>query len=215
MDIKRYVFPALILLLIIGPVNAQVRTVPLTELEPQQKHLRASELITHILSTYHYKKTNLDDDLSSSILDHYLDNLDQNKAYFLKSDILEFEKYRYRIDDAINNRNLEPAFEIFKRYRKRVSEQINFALEIVKSDFDFNIDESYRYDRRDDDWSADREELNEIWRKRVKNDVLNLKLAEKKNDEIVKTLTKRYQRILKWCNYRSNCILKRSATRWS
>ena len=184
------------MLILVSTTNAQVRTVPITELNPEKKHLRASELITHILTTYHYKKTELNDNLSDTILNNYLDNLDQNKAYFLKTDIIEFEKYRYKIDDAINNENLKPAFQIFKRYRQRLTEQINFALKTVKTDFNFDTDESYRFDRREDDWSPDKTSLNEIWRKRVKNDVLNLKLTGKDKDEIVDTLTKRYNRIL-------------------
>ena len=196
MNIKRKSVLPFLLAFLVSAAGAQVRTVPISELHPEKKHLRASELITHILTTYHYKKTELNDSLSDSILDNYLENLDQNKAYFLKTDINDFEKYRYKFDDAIKNEDLKPAFEIFKRYRQRVSEQINFALKTVKTDFNFNNDESYRFDRREDDWSPDKATLNEIWRKRVKNDVLNLKLTKKDDDEIIDTLTKRYNRIL-------------------
>lgn len=185
-----------LLLLLLSNVNADVRTVSVTELEPEDKHIRASELITHILTTYHYKKTELDDQLSSSIYKHYLENLDQNKAYFLKSDIQEFERYRFKIDDAIMKSDLSPAYDIFKRYRQRVDERITFALKAVQEDFNFNLDESYRFDRRDDDWSESKADLDTLWRKRVKNDVLNLQLTKKETDEIRSTLTDRYKRIL-------------------
>ncbi|MCG8380512.1 MAG: carboxy terminal-processing peptidase [Proteobacteria bacterium] len=169
--------------------------MPVSELGPENKHLRASELITHILTTYHYKKTNLDDNLSDSILTHYLENLDQNKAYFIKADIKDFEKYRYEIDDSILDKNLDPAFEIFKRYRQRVDERINFALKTLDTDFVFTKKESYRFDRREDDWSENKTILDELWRKRIKNDVLNLKLTGKNQDEIKETLADRYKRI--------------------
>lgn len=184
-----------ILLLLLSNVSADIRTVPVSELEPASKHIRASELITHILTTYHYKKTKLDDELSGSIFDHYLENLDQNKAYFLKTDIQEFERYRYEMDDAIIKSELKPAFEIFKQYRQRVDERIKYALETVNFDFSFDIDESYRFDRREDDWSWSKSDLDELWRMRVKNDVLNLKLSGKETDEIRKTLSDRYNRI--------------------
>ena len=187
---------ALFLVLFLNQVSADVRTVPLSELEPTSKDIRASELITHILTTYHYKKTELDDKLSASIFKHYLENLDQNKSYFLKTDIDEFEKYRYKIDDALLNSNLEPAFDIFKHYRKRVDERINYALAALNNDFKFDIDEVYRFDRREDDWAANTSELDEIWRKRVKNDVLNLRLLGKEPEEIKETLSERYKRIL-------------------
>ena len=91
------------LLLVFSNVSADIKTVPASALEPASKHIRASELITHILTTYHYKKTELDDDLSALIYKHYLENLDQNKAYFLKTDIDEFDQYKYEIDDAISD----------------------------------------------------------------------------------------------------------------
>lgn len=184
------------LLLIFSNVCADIKTVPASALEPESKHIRASELITHILTTYHYKKTELDDNLSALIYEHYLENLDQNKAYFLKTDIDEFDHYKYEIDNAIIKSDLEPAFEIFKRYRKRVDERIKFALNTINSDFDFAIDETYRFDRREDDWFANKAELDKLWHKRVKNDVLNLKLTKKEPDEIKKTLSDRYNRIL-------------------
>tara|TARA_R110002072_G_scaffold30092_1_gene94193 strand:- start:14471 stop:16603 length:2133 start_codon:yes stop_codon:yes gene_type:complete len=195
-NIKQRFILAGALILIFSNVCADIKTVPTTELEPESKHIRANELITHILTTYHYKKTELDDNLSALIYKHYLENLDQNKAYFLKTDIDEFDQYKYAIDNAIIRSDLDPAFEIFKRYRQRVDERIQFALSAIDSDFDFNIDETYRFDRRDDDWFANKADLNKLWFKRVKNDVLNLKLAKKEPDEIKKTLTDRYNRIL-------------------
>lgn len=192
---QRFIFAGT-LLLVFSNVCADIKTVPASALEPESKHIRASELITHILTTYHYKKTELDDNLSALIYKHYLENLDQNKAYFLKTDIDEFDQYKYEIDNAIIRSDLDPAFEIFKRYRKRVDERIKFALNTINSDFDFAIDESYRFDRREDDWFANKAELDKLWHKRVKNDVLNLKLTKKEPDEIKKTLTDRYNRIL-------------------
>ena len=173
-----------------------MRYVPVAELEILEKHIRATELITHILTTYHYKKTNINDELSNDILKNYIENLDQNRAYFINSDIKEFNTFKYSLDDAIKKLDLSVAFEIFKIYRQRVEERINFALEVINYDFDFNIDESFRFDRRDDNWMDDKIILDELWRKRVKNDVLNLKLAGKSDDDIKETLSNRYNRIL-------------------
>ncbi len=194
--LKKSFIPLLLLALIFSSASrAEYQEVALADLSPETKHIRASELITHILTTYHYKKMQLDDQLSSSIFDHYFENLDQNRVYFLQADVDEFEKYRYRIDDAIENANLGPAFDIFKRYRTRVDERISFALDTLNSDFTFDKDETYRFDRREAGWAIDKKEMNEIWRKRVKNDFLNLKLAGKETEEIRDTLNKRYTRI--------------------
>ena len=188
-----------LLLMLFLPVfngSATVRVVPISDLVAFEKHTKATELITHILSSYHYKKTELNDELSDAIFKNYLENLDQNKAYFISSDIKAFEKFRYSIDDRIKNSDISLAFDIFKQYRKRVEERINYALEIIDYDFDYSVQESFRFDRRDDNWIGNISDLNELWRKRVKNDVLNLKLAGKNLSDIKKTLSKRYNRIL-------------------
>lgn len=187
---------ALLLLLQLCRVAAEAPVVPVSELAAEQKHIRASELISHIVTTYHYKKTELNDELSSAIYKHYLENLDRNKAYFIQGDLDEFEKYRFRIDDAILDSELEPAFVMFRRYRERVDQRITHALQVLANErFRFDRDESYRYDRREDGWPADSKALDELWRKRVKNDVLNLKLSGKAPGEIKDILGKRYKRI--------------------
>ncbi|OGT34118.1 MAG: tail-specific protease [Gammaproteobacteria bacterium RBG_16_51_14] len=191
---KYYAYLVTSLLLFPFCNRAEIPTVPLTELVPAQKHQQANELITHILSTYHYKKTILDDTLSGTILDKYLESLDQNKSYFLKTDIDEFQQYNDKLDDDIKGSDLSPAFEIFKRYRQRVAERISYAHELLAQDFSFDVDEDYLFDRREGPWAADKTELDEIWRKRIKNDVLNLHLAKKSSDETRDTLLKRYTR---------------------
>ncbi len=159
------------------------------------KHERATEIILHIIDTYHYKKKPLDDELSSEILDNYLASLDPNRSFFLQSDITSFDTYRYLFDDALEEANLDLAFEIFKIYRQRVHERVDQALQLLKTEFDLSLAEDYQFDRRDEPWAASEEALNETWRKRVKNDYLNLKLANKAADEIASTLKRRYQRL--------------------
>lgn len=176
-------------------LHAEIQVVYDNELIPNEKHTRASELITHILSTYHYKKTELNDQLSRQILDNYIDALDSNKSYFTKQDIEEFKQYETKLDDLIKSSQLEPAFDIFKRFRKKVEKRSQYALQMLETNHDFTAKEEYRFDRRDDEWPTSENALDEIWRKRVKNDILNLRLAKKDTDEIKKTLTKRYTRL--------------------
>jgi len=164
-------------------------------LRSESRHERAAEIILHIIDTYHYKKKPLDDELSSQILDNYLDGLDANRSFFPQSDISSFDTYRYLFDDALKDTNLGLAFEIFKVYRQRVDERVDYALQLLETEFDFSVEEQYQFDRRDEPWAANRQELNETWRKRVKNDYLNLKLANKAPDEIASTLKKRYQKL--------------------
>ena len=162
-------------------------------LEPKDYYGEETELINTIISRYHYSKVNLNDSLSEVIFARYFDALDHNKSYFLAKDIKEFEKYKDRFDDLLLKGELKPAYEIFEIYRERANTRLDYVLAILKKGFDFTLDEYYETDRENAEWSANSEEANEIWRKKVKNDALSLKLAGKEWDSVVETLTKRYE----------------------
>ncbi len=185
----------LAVILLAGGVYADIPQVSDTDLVPVKKHEQATEIISRIIDSYHYKKKALDDALSAAILDRYLKNLDPNRHYFLAGDIRSFSVYQDKLDDAIGKRNLAPAFEIFRLYRQRVAERTEYAIALLDRDFTFDTDEDYVFDRSESPWAADSEELDEIWRKRVKNDVLNLRMAGKEAAEYRDTLHKRYTRI--------------------
>jgi len=152
-------------------------------------------MITQLIKRYHYKDTKLSDEQSSAILDRYLDTLDPNRSFFTQKDINDFEPLRYRLDDALEQGNMEPAFLIFDHFDERRIERADYALKLLDQTFDFKKDEDYLFDRRDAAWPKDQAELDSIWRKRVKNDVLALTLAKKEPEKVIETLRKRYERI--------------------
>ena len=168
-----------------------------TTLSPTVDHLRATKIITDFLGRYHYRRVDLDDEFSAIIFKNFLDTLDPTRSYFLATDIARFDKYKFTLDDALLANNLLPAYSIFSTYQKRVSERIEYALLMIEKDFDFDKDESFNVDRDDASWPFTLEQQNDLWRKRIKNDVLSLVLADKKPDEIKKTLNKRYSSVLK------------------
>ncbi|MFC1665333.1 carboxy terminal-processing peptidase [Pseudomonadota bacterium] len=166
-----------------------------TTLIPSEKQERATQLINQYIELYHYKKIALDDELSSVVLDRYIANLDRNRSYFVASDIKQFERFKLDLDDHIKSSRLEPPYSMFVVFRERVSTYTNYAISLLDKDFNFEKDESFTFDRRKSEWATDHEELKGIWRKRVKNDVLNLRLAKQDGNKIKETLKKRYQRI--------------------
>jgi len=179
-------------------VNAdQVDTTQISfdPLFPEPQHQQATRIIVQLLSQNHYKRIAIDDSLSSQAFDRYIDRLDYNHIYFLESDIESFEKYRYRFDDYFRSGRVDAAFEIFNAYEKRVAERLMHVFELLGHEFDFTVDEYIELDREDAPWAKTTEELDEVWRKRIKYEALNLKLAGKGWDEIVKTLRKRYKRV--------------------
>ena len=176
-------------------VFASVDVDDALKLEPNMDQRYASNIATRFLTNYHYKRTRLDDDLSSEIFDAYLDLLDPNRIYFLQSDIDGFERYRFLMDDSLRHSDLLSSYEIFNLYTDRVLERVEYSRTRVQQPFDFTIDEEYQYDREDEPWAKDRTELDELWRKRVKNDYLRLKLTDKEPEKIVETLLERYDNL--------------------
>ncbi len=164
---------------------------------PQPRHEKIGQLVKEFIQKSHYRHAEVDDDLSSLVLDNYIKSLDSNRMYFLTSDIKAFDAYRDKLDDMVGPEPLEPVFDMFEVYRTRARERLNYALKQLDAEPDFSLDEDFKFDRSEMDWAETTEELDEIWRKRVKNDALNLTLADKDWEGVQEVLSKRYLRFLK------------------
>jgi carboxyl-terminal processing protease len=164
---------------------------------PSERQARVARLVSSMFERSHYRQAPVNDPVSSLVLDRYLESLDGLRSYFTAADIEEFERYRYELDDAISEGRLEPAFEIFNRYQQRSRERMKFALAVLDQQPDFTLDESFEFDRRKAPWAKDSAELDELWRKRVKNDAISLMLADKTWPEAREVLAKRYERAAK------------------
>jgi carboxyl-terminal processing protease len=166
-------------------------------LAPESRHENIGELVTTFIQKSHYNHIAVNDDLSSKVMDAYINELDRNRVYMLASDVEFFEKYRLELDDIVRNEPLDPVFDMFSIYRTRVRERFEFALLLLENEPDLTVDEEYQFDREDMEWATTTAELDELWRKRVKNDVLNLALTDKPWEESQEVLRKRYSRYLK------------------
>ena len=167
------------------------------DLGPEPRHEKIGQLVSEFIQKSHYRHAAIDDELSSEVLDRYIEALDNNRMYLLASDVEGFENYRFKLDDMVRSDPLTPVFEMFEVYRTRVRERLNFALLELDTEPDFTIDETYLFDREDQPWIETKSELDELWRKRVKNDALSLRLADKEWTETQEILHKRYKRFLK------------------
>ena len=166
-------------------------------LYPNAKHREQSKLIYQLLSKYHYKKINLDDSLSEKILKKYINSLDPNKEYFFNSDINYFNQYKYQMDDYVMSGYLEPAYEIFTVYNERVKNRIGYVYSLLENEPNFSLDEDLIFDRKNSSWFIDVNEMDDYWRKKIKNSILNLKILGKDWESNKETLDKRYKRFEK------------------
>jgi len=199
----KFLLKALPLLLILTVSNVYAKTSSTLEtLKPLSEHGLTTFEIVNRLAQQHYQRNQirLDNNLSSIVFDRYIKELDGNRSYFIQADIDEFEKYRYRLDDAFRARKVDPAFVIFNRYQQRVSERLKYLLSSVKqgmSKLDFNTSETIHIDRENHAWPQSTGELDKLWHKRLVNSALNLRLSGKKDDKIIELLTKRYNSQIK------------------
>lgn len=150
-----------------------------------------------ILEQAHYSQAPLDEKKSRVFLEDYLEDLDPNRMVFLQSDIDEFrERYGTQLPDYIFKADASPAFEIFNRYKQRRIERSKMIEELLEQDFDFAKDESFMTDRDGLDWPKSADEARELWRKRIKYDMLIGLLADETQEEVLKRLKKRYHLLL-------------------
>ena len=171
-------------------------TDEIAALAPLPVHSNTTRNIVDALSSRHYVTTELNDLLSEQIYQGFLEDLDPSKSYLLASDIAEFDTLRYQLDDTLLRGDAKPAFIIFNRYHQRVLarfESILAQLEKGTDVFDFERDEFLELDREEAPWATNNAELDDLWRRRLKNAVLNLRLADKEPEKIQELLLKRYK----------------------
>jgi len=150
--------------------------------------------VVGILERDHMAKPKIDDETAKKWCKNFLKDLDPQKFYFDKADVAEFSAQATTLDDKIREGNLDFARQVFDRFLKRSDERLATVLELLKDKPDFSIEESYNEDPDTYDFPADAAEAKERWRKRVKLERLQLKVADKvEGDEAVKRLTVRYR----------------------
>ncbi|MDA0147519.1 carboxy terminal-processing peptidase [Vibrio sp. LaRot3] len=175
--------------------NIELKDLPV--LAPEAQHEPASKRVTSRFTRSHYKHFTLDDEFSQAIFERYVELLDYNRNIFTQADIDGFSKWATQIDDQLKSGDNQIAFDIYNESMKRRYQRFQYALSLLDTEMTFDTDESIELDRSEAAWPKDTTELNELWRKRVKYDALNLKLTGKDWDEIKEVLGKRYNNALK------------------
>jgi carboxyl-terminal processing protease len=154
-----------------------------------------SKIVAQMVPRYHLSQVRVDDELSKHLFEKYFKDLDPQKLYFLKSDIEAFEPFKTALDDGVKRGDVEFAHAVFDVYRKRVDERLVLAEEMLDGEFDFTLEDSIHRDASDIAWAASEEEMRQRWHRRVKYDILQLKLADEPMEEILTRLHKRYRNL--------------------
>ncbi len=167
-----------------------------TPLESKEIHGETAVNLLRELQTKHYSAVEIDDNFSSIVFDSYLDILDGSHLYFLKEDVDNLSSHRYTIDDSLKDGSVEAGFDIYNLYYKRILERLIYAVNRVENnipEMDFTQDEFIDLDREEAPYAATVEDLDEIWRLRIKNSVLSLRLTGASEEDIEEKLSERYR----------------------
>ena len=162
--------------LLLGGVVVLVATGLVAQGGPRTNDAKTAEMVARMVEKLHVSQKKLNDATSEALFKKYLSDLDPMKLYFLQSDIDQLARYRTKLDDLVLEGNTDFAYVAFDMYLKRLSERLAMAQRLIDSDFDFTIDESISTETKDLPWAKTEAEINERWRKRIKYDVLSLKL---------------------------------------
>ena len=191
------------ILLAVTPIQSQLTedaNIPAILAEnPVDSHLL--KLVAALSEQAHFSRKKVTNELSPFILINFLEKLDPGKMYFTRSDIRYFQRYRYKIDDALKQGNLEPIYDIFRIYRLRVQQRLGFCVNLLLTqDHNFESDGSYDFNRQVKNWFDDIEELENLWQKKTHNDLLTLILAGQSKEMAIEVLEKRYRRFIRKVN---------------
>jgi len=175
-----------ILSLIAVVVGAQAPT-------PTNNDQDTARIVVQLLEKGHMAKPKIDDAIAIQWCKNFLKDLDPQKVYFEQPDIDQFMAQAATLDDKVKEGNLDFPVMVFDRYKKRSDQMLSTVLEILKQTPDFTTDETIEDDPKLIEYPANAEEAKKRWAKRVKFDLLQLKLDKIEGDEAIKRLTIRYR----------------------
>jgi carboxyl-terminal processing protease len=188
----------LAILLFVSIFTSTVYSTQVDEFTPRDDLAPVTKDIVKKLSRQHYAAPPLDDALSERLLERYLKYIDPGKLYFVADDIKQFEQYKTSLDEQLKKGSVDAGYIIYNKLHQRNISRLDWIIEKLPSfiaNFDFTVDEYISLDSEDLPWASSAAELDERWRKRVKNDVLSMRLNEE--EDIEAALLRRYEYQLK------------------
>ena len=179
-------------------VEPQIKENALVIPKANDQHSISTKRVTARLTQSHYEKFKLDDEFASKIFNRYIDFLDPAHNTFLQSDVEEMRaKYGTKLDDQLYAGELSAAFDMYDLMTKRRYERYKYALSLLDKEPDLKANDQIEVERDKAPFPKTTAEADKLWEERVKNDIINLYLKEKKWSEIKKTLVKRYDLAIK------------------
>ena len=173
----------------------EINGIPKDYLNFNSKQAETSSEILKKLTTKHFRKQKVNDQFSKKFLYEYLDTLDPTKSYFHQEDIDEFKRWEDKLDDMLSAKDLSVGFLIFNRFKDRVTKQLQANIDLLESDFIFDLtkDEVISLDIENSQWQPNEKKSSEHWQRKLTEAYLRLILNDKEPEAARELLTKRYK----------------------
>ena len=146
------------------------------------KQGKVPQAVVEMIEAQHILQKDVDDAVSAQLVDEFIKLLDPQKLYFLQADIADFKVYQHDLDDYLKSGNVEFALKVYEVFQARLKQRMDKVNQLIDEEHDFTVDESMTIDAKDLPYASSTAELDERWRKRIKYDLLSMKL-EKKGDK--------------------------------
>lgn len=169
---KLFLLPLLLLFLFSAPLNAS--------LEPEYRFGIISRIVCAVLASEHFNRQPDLKVLSDELFNEYLKTLDPNHLYFTQIDIDDFKKgISGDLYTNLSRGDVTFAFIVYNRLLDKVKARDEYSKELIDKGFDFTENEDFMFDRSDVQWAKSESELDEIWKMKLKNDILSFKMMNK------------------------------------
>lgn len=188
--LRRLVCAGLASLALAGAAQAEVKG-PL----PTDRQVTISVL--QLLRRAHLTRHPLDNEISKRWMASYLKALDPLKMYFLQADVDQFLQDETNLDNFATRGDTAFAYKVYKVFLQRVKECASLAEKFAAQPVDFTVDETMHVDPKTAKYAQTPAEQAELWRKRVKYDMLNLRADGMADDKVREKLGRRYRSIAK------------------
>ena len=139
------------------------------------------EVVKYVIEKGHYSSLDIDDIISEKIYNTYIEQLDAQKRFFLQSDIRQFEKYKFKLDDHLKDQDLTFFNLVYETSRERINEVKIYYQDIMSNSFDFSSNENINLDFENKSFARTKNEIKNRWRKQLKYstlDIISLKLGD-------------------------------------
>ena len=174
---------AALLLLLTVPLLAfaLAGTIPL---DNRDYYTRITATLARELPREHLSRRALTDEIVQQTIKNYISALDFERIYFQASDIARFEARARTLQEEILAGDNRFAFEVFETFKKRLQDRMAYIDVLLEEGFDFDLQEEYRWKRRNAPWSTDEDDWNDLWRRRIKNEYLRRLLQDETDDDV-------------------------------